>query len=133
MDSKASTFVRDVRRALCAAFAAMRAQADASGNRDVYHDLVTEMACRSLLQTLVTRPALPETVRSALGAPGPLQNSDRSESCADRVRFLRALTWNISQTEVNPVSVRAPFDKHAWSSGNGWRTKEVLLIVAKSG
>ena len=64
MDAKCSTFVRDVRRALCAAFAAMRAQADASGHRDVYHDLATQASCRSLLQVLVTRPALPETVRA---------------------------------------------------------------------
>ena len=43
MDSKVPTFVRDVRRALCAAFAAMRAQADASGNRDVYNDTLMEV------------------------------------------------------------------------------------------
>ena len=75
MDSKGPTFVRDVRRALCAGFASMRAQPDASGHRDVYHDLVTESSCRALLRTLVTRPVLPETVRGAAGAAGPTTGS----------------------------------------------------------
>lgn len=79
MDSKCSTFVRDVRRALCAAFAAMRAQADASGHRDVYHDLATQASCRSLLQVLVTRPALPETVRAGADPGGA-----REERCEGR-------------------------------------------------
>ena len=114
MDSKVPTFVRDVRRALCAAFASMRAQADASGNRDVYHDLVTEDSCRSLLRTLVTRPVLPETVRGAARAAGPSMSGVRPESSADRVRPFRALTWNVSQTCVNPVSARAPLDRHVW-------------------
>ena len=92
MDSKVPTFVRDVRRALCAAFAAMRAQADASGNRDVYHDLVREDSCRSLLRTLVTRPVLPETVRGAACAAGPSVSGARPESSADRVLPFRVLT-----------------------------------------
>ena len=65
MDSSVPTFVRDVRRALSAAFGVMRAQADGSGHRDVYHGLATEASCMSLLRTLVTRQLCPR--RFALG------------------------------------------------------------------
>ena len=106
MDAKGSTFVRDVRRALCAAFAAMRAQADASGHRDVYHDLATQASCRSLLQVLVTRPALPETVRAGADPGGLVRSGARAEGGADRTQPLRVVTWNVSQTGVNPVSAR---------------------------
>ena len=115
MDSKVPTFVRDVRRALCAAFAAMRAQADASGHRDVHHDLVTEASCRALLETLVTRPALPETVRGRAGTSGLAKSGATAEGGTDRLKPLRVLTWNVSQTGVNPVSARAPEDRHVWS------------------
>ena len=107
--------MRDVRRALCAAFAAMRAQADASGNRDVYHDLATEASCRTLLRTLVTRPVLPETLRGAASVAGSSRSSAKAESSRDQVQPLRVLTWNVSQTDVNPVSARAPLDRHVWS------------------
>ena len=29
---------------------------------------------------------------------------------------LRLLTWNVSQTGVNPISARAPQDRHVWSA-----------------
>merc|ERR1712032_938998 len=97
MDSSVPTFVRDVRRALSAAFGVMRAQADGSGHRDVYHGLATEASCMSLLRTLVTRPALPETVRSGAGATGPATSGVKSDSKGGRVKPLRVLTWNVSQ------------------------------------
>ena len=128
MDSGVPTFVRDVRRALSAAFAAMRAQADASGHRDVYHDLVTEDSCRALLRTLVTRPALPETLRSGAGTAGSASGRGHGDSYGGGVKPLRVLTWNVSQTGVNPISARAPLDRQVWSEDDNLAAVEAEVL-----
>ena len=58
MRSDSQTFVRDVRRALCAGFTALRVEADEAGDREVFNVLAAEKPCKSILATLCTRPAV---------------------------------------------------------------------------
>ena len=58
MDSEAPSFVSDVRGALAGAFAALREEADKSGEREVFAYLASRSACERVLKLLVSRPTV---------------------------------------------------------------------------
>ena len=117
MSSIGPTFVRDVRRALCAGFTALRVDADEAGDREVFNLLAAEAPCKSILAKLCTRPAVVDRAF----APVPRGSAARcagSEGDGSEVKALRVLTWNVSQTSVNPVSLQAPQNSNVWSAGD---------------
>ena len=90
MDSRAPSFVKDVRAAMARVFWSVREEADARGSREVLAQFETEEECRSLLERLVTRVE-PGVAAAPVTAPGVGRKPARVREGA-----LRVLTWNIS-------------------------------------
>ena len=114
MDGGSVTFVRDVRRALCAVFTALRVEADEVGDREVFNLLASEAQRKAILTKLCTRPAAIERVVGASSAA--IASRGPTEGDVDEVKALRVLTWNISQTSVNLISFQAPQNDKVWSA-----------------
>ena len=93
--------------ALACAFAALREEADQSGEREVFAYLSSRGACERVLRLLVSRPV----VAVAANAAGGLATSfeGQSERGPEGTTDLRLLTWNISEVRgVATRSVQAP-------------------------
>ena len=45
---------------------------------------------------------------------------------------LRVLTWNVSETDVNPVSVRAPQDTHVWNSRENLEAVQAYVLEQRA-
>ena len=111
MDSEAPSFVSDVRGALACAFAALRAEADQSGEREVFAYLSLRSACERVLSLLVSRPI----VSSVPSAAATLATSfeGQTERGPEGTTDLRLLTWNIAEARgVATRSVGMPLQFH---------------------
>ena len=117
MDSRAPSFVRDVRLALAQVFWSVREEADARGSREVLPQFETEAACRELLRRLVTRPE-PGVPTIPVAAPVSGRKAPAVKEGA-----LRVLTWNISAAPgQRNTSAQAP---DRWSGQENLERQEL--------
>ena len=96
LDPSSNKYLRNVRCALLRAFAAFRAQADSTGERDVLQQLHNETTCKQFLR-LVGEDVQPEeavTTSSVVSAPGIAARGLQEP--------LKLLTWNIAVAAGNP-------------------------------
>jgi hypothetical protein len=101
-DPQQPDFVPKVRKSLGAAFAALRGEADKTGNRDVLSQLSTEESCRSWLKVL-SAPVQVDAPQASVAALSQHQRSRTVEVMS--FQPLRILSWNISG---KTTSARAP-------------------------